>query len=408
MNDKLNRDSRKRFGTFLTALFVIAMALGTRAAAQEVRTIAKGSVIGTPESLRAALASPFPQTLTASMTSLPEAEEIVFLSPRLILTEAAARVLPEKELAELREGLSQTKKEMGIDLANIDYVVLQVRFKKPNANLEFSLPEFMLVASGDFSAEALVQFAKSAAKDKVHDESYGSKTLGVMTIDEVVKQAEKTPFLKGLSQVAIVALNGNTVAVGSPGYLKAAIDAAGGKGRINADLLNSVMRDPTALISMAGSPWTAFAKTFALLGTENNPRAPKCDSKLGDFYAAITMDATAFKFRGAMYADNPDTAKIIKSLLSSLLQQAAGLSKDKNAQALLNSLVITPTDTEVLVQAEVPQQAVADLIKQQSAPKKPVGVIVDSPQSKETSKPIHRRRHRRPTKTGPPAAKSPQ
>jgi len=176
------------------------------------------------------------------------------------------------------------------------------------------------------------------------------------------------------------------------------MDAADGKGRINADILNSLMRDPTALLSTAGSPMLAFAKTFALLGTENNPRASRCDSKLGDFYAGITMDATSFKLRGAMNADNPDTAKIIKSLLSSLLQQATSSIKDQKAQSVLSSLVITPTETEVLLQADISQQAVADFIREQAKPKK-----------QEVSKPVppkpatksrHRTTRRRPAKSG--------
>jgi hypothetical protein len=344
----------------------------------------------------------------AALASLPDADTFVYLSPHLILTEAAPRVMPEKELAELRQSLSRTKTDMGFDPSNIDFIVLQVRFKKPNANLDFSLPEYMVVASGDFSADALMQFGRMAAKEKMHDESYGSKTLGILTIDDLAKEAEKMPLLKSLTQIAVVALNGNTIAAGSPAYVKAAIDAAGGKGRINADLLNSVMRDPTALVSMAGSPWMAFAKSFALLGTETTPRAPKCDFRLGDFYGAITMDPTSFKFRGAMYADNPDTAKIYKSLLSMLLQQVGTLSRDKTAQMVISSLAITTTETELLVQSDVPQQVIADLIKEQMAPKKQEVTTAPAPETKQTTKPIHRRRHRRIKKAGTPAVSKPQ
>jgi hypothetical protein len=225
------------------------------------------------------------------------------------------------------------------------------------------------------------------------------KTLGLFTIDELAKQAEKTPLLRSLAEVAIAPVNGNTIAIGSTSYVKAAIDAAEGKGRISPDLLNSVMRDPTALVSVAGSPWTAFAKTFALLGTENSPRAARCDSRLGDFYAAITMEPSSFKFRGAMNADNPDTAKIMKSLLSMALQQAAGFTNDKSAQAVLKSLVITPTETEVLVQADVSQQAVADFIREQSAPKKESASAAET-KPKEPTKPTQRRRHRTTKKSG--------
>jgi hypothetical protein len=153
-------------------------------------------------------------------------------------------------------------------------------------------------------------------------------------------------------------------------------------------------------LSAAGSPWTAFAKTFALLGTEDHPRAPKCEYHLGDYYAAITMDATSFKLRGAVNADNPDTAKIIKSLLAMLLKEVTSYVKDAKAQAILSGLVITPTETEVLVQAEFSQQAVADFIKEQSAPKKQATTASAPAETKpqEVTKPVHRRRHRRTTK----------
>ena len=361
MSNHNTRQNSKRAWSLFLALFIVLFAL-TVAQAQESQLLATN-----------ARPSPPPTTLqdvTAAISNLPEADTLTYINPRRIITEAAPRVLPEKDLEGMRQGLSELKKSVGIDPATIDYVVLAVRFKKPTADLSFSLPEYMLVASGDFDGAALMELARQAAKGKLRDESYGSKTLGLLTIDDLAKEAQKTPILKSLSEVAIVLLNGDTIAIGTTGYVKAAIDAAAGKGRISADLVNSALRDPTALISSAGSPITAFAKTFALLGTENNPRAPKCDMKLGDFYASLTMDATSFKFRGAMNADNPDTAKIIKSLLSMGLQQATSAIKDSQAQSVLSSLVITPTDTEVLIQAEVSQQAVADFIRDQSKPKK--------------------------------------
>lgn len=390
-NDNPIQLTGKYICTCVTAFFLMALAPGSTARAQEAPSVTKNSPFALTQPLTAATKNAALQTVNASLASLPEADTLVYINPHHIIADAAPRVLPEKELAEMRAGFGEIKKSVGADPTNIDYLVLQVRFKKPNADLNFSLPEFMLVASGDFDGEALLKLAKDAAKERLRNDSYGSKTLGLITIDEIAKEAEKTPLLKSLSEVAIVLLDGNTIAVGTTSYVKAAIDAREGKGRISPDLLNSVLRDPTALASVAGSPWTAFAKTFALLGTENNPRAPKCDSKLGDYYAAFTMDATSFKFRGAMYADNPDTAKIIKSLLSSVLQQAAGLTKDKNAQTVLSSLVITPTETEVLVTADVSQQAVADFIRDQSKP----ATAMKSSSSPAKPKPRRRRATRR-------------
>jgi hypothetical protein len=350
--------------TALATLIVAVLALSANVLAQNILTTATNS--------RAS------QTIVSSLSNLPEADELIYISPHRVLTEAAPRVLPDADLAKMRADLSEVK--------------------KPTAELNFSLPEYLVVASGDFSADAALLLARQAFEGKLRDEKYGSRTISLLTIPEIAKEAQKNSFLKPLSEIAIATIGGNTIVTGTPAYVRAAMDAADGKGRINADILNSLMRDPTALLSTAGSPMLAFAKTFALLGTENNPRASRCDSKLGDFYAGITMDATSFKLRGAMNADNPDTAKIIKSLLSSLLQQATSSIKDQQAQSVLSSLVITPTETEVLLQADISQQAVADFIREQAKPKKQE-VSKPAP-PKPTTKSRHRTTRRRPAKSG--------
>jgi hypothetical protein len=374
---------RKKTTALATLIFAV-LALSANVLAQNILT--------TATNFRAS------QTIVSSLSNLPEADELIYISPHRVLTEAAPRVLPDADLAKMRADLSDVKKQTGIDPANIDFIVFQVRFKKPTAELNFSLPEYLVVASGDFSADAALLLARQAFEGKLRDEKYGSRTISLLTIPEIAKEAQKNSFLKPLAELAIAPVNGNTIVAGTPAYVRAAMDAADGKGRINADILNSLMRDPTALLSTAGSPMLAFAKTFALLGTENNPRASRCDSKLGDFYAGVTMDATSFKLRGAMNADNPDTAKIIKSLLSSLLQQATSSIKDQQAQSVLSSLVITPTETEVLLQADISQQAVADFLREQAKPKKQE-VSKPAPPKPATRR-RHRTTHRRPARSG--------
>jgi hypothetical protein len=331
------------------------------------------------------------QTAISSLSSLPEADTLIYLSPKRILNEGAPRLMPEKYLAELRSSFNTIKQNAGIDPSKIDYAVIAVRSRKPSAELNFLPPEFMIVTSGDFSIDAFMILAKAAVGDKLRDEKYGAKTISLMTIDPVAKEAEKKPMLKSYSEMAMVSLNASTIAVGTTAYVRAAIDAALGEGRISSESLNSLLRDPNALISIAGSPLTSFSRSFGLLGTEASARAPRCDSRFGDFYAAITMDATNFKLRGAMNADNPDTAKIINSLLSGLLQQATGSISDKTAQSALKTLSITPEDNEIVLRADIPQQMVIDFIHEQMNPK--VGESSPAKASAPTRKrPAHRRR----------------
>ena len=71
----------------------------------------------------------------------------------------------------------------------------------------------------------------------------------------------------------------------------------------------------------------------------------------------------SFKVRGAMNADNPDTAKIISSLLAGLMREAMNAVPDKQAQSVLQSIKMTPRDNEIVWEADIPEQAIADIFK---------------------------------------------
>jgi hypothetical protein len=338
-------------------------------------------------------ASPAPQAVINSLSSLPEADALIYVNAQRILNEVLPKFLPAKDLEEMRKGFAEAKQSAGIDPGKVDYLVLAVRLKKPTGDLNFQAPEFMVVSSGDFSAESLLTLARMATQGKLRDESYGGKTMGLMTLDPVVKEAEKMPLLKSFTEVGIVALNANTIATGSPGYLRAAIDAANGKDRIAADVLSSLVRDPNVIMSFAGTPWRSFAKSFGMMGTETTARVPRCDSKFGDIYVALTMDATNFMLRGVSNADNPDTAKIIANLYSGLFQYATSTVPDKSAQAILKGFTIAAEGDEVLVSADFPQQMVLQMIQQQMKPKQ-----VETTEVKPITKPVvtkrrGRRRH---------------
>ena len=309
------------------------------------------------------------QNVINSLSNLPEADALVYINPRRIIDDVLPKFLPAKDLEEMRKGFEAAKQQAGIDPAKVEYVVIAVRFKKPTADLNFQAPEIIVVSSGDFSAESLIALARMATQGKLRDEKYGSKTIGMMTIEPIAKESERNPLLKSFTELGVVALNANTIATGSRGYLRAAIDAGEGKERISSTALNFLVRDPNALISFAASPWGSFAKSFGMLGTETSPRAPRCDSKIGDFYGALTMDATNFMIRGVSNADNPDTARILANLYSGLLQYASSSIKDPGAQSVLKGLAITAEGDEVLVRADFPQHMVIQMIQEQLKPK---------------------------------------
>jgi hypothetical protein len=297
----------------------------------------------------------------AGLTSLPEADTLIYLSPHKILNEAVPKVATASDVTNMRGAFADLKKGAGIDPSTIEYLVIAVRFHKPAADLSFVAPDIMAVAGGDFNAESLFSMAQLSLQDKVRLEKHGSKSIALMRIDPIAAQAEKMPLLKSLTEVGIVALNANTIAIGNLPYLTSAVDAAEGTGRINPAMLESLMRDPNVLMAATGTPIGSIAKAFGLFGTQTTPREGRCDTPFGNFYTAITMDGTNFSLHGAMNADNPDTAKIISGLLSGLMQQALSSVPDKDVQTLLHNVKLTPRENEIVWQAEVPQSVIAEM-----------------------------------------------
>ena len=305
------------------------------------------------------------QSIATSLASLPEADTIIYSNPQKILNEVAPKVVAPKELEEMRAVFADLKKNVGIDPASVNYIAIAVRFHKPSAELNFVAPDLLAVFSGDFSADSLVTLAGVYLQDRTRTEQYGSKTLTIMKIDPIAEAAEKNPLLKSFVEVGLVPLNANTLAVGNISYLKAAVDAAAGNGRISTATVNSLLRDPDVLVSAAGSPLTAFAKSFGLLGTETSPRVPLCVTRFGDFYAAVTTSGSNFNFRGALNTDNPDTAKIINGLLSGVMQQIVDSVPDKQAQTVLKAIKMQPKENEIVWEGAVSEETVSAMIREQ-------------------------------------------
>jgi hypothetical protein len=323
----------------------------------------------------------------AALASLPEADTLIYVSPQRILNEAAPRVVPPADLSKMRATFSDLKKGFGVDPSTVEYLVIAVRFHKPTSDLSFVPPDVMAVVGGDFSADSLMSIGQLYLQDKVRIEKYGSKSITVMKVDQIAAEAEKNPILKPFVEMGAVPLSANSLAIGNLRYIKAAVDAADGNGRISAAALQSLLRDPNALIAASGAPLAAFAKSFGLLGLENTSRASRCDTSFGNFYAAVTMNGTNFSLRGAMDADNPDTAKIIYNLFSALMKEGVDAVPDKDAQKILQLVKMSARDNEIVWEADIPDQDVAEFIRTQPKPK--------AEATKESPKPAAKRKIRR-------------
>jgi len=327
------------------------------------------------------------QNSAAALASLPEADAVIYVSPQRILNEAAPRVMSPADVTSMRNTFAELKKSAGVDPSTIEYLVMAVRFNKPATSLSFIAPDLMVVVGGDFSSESLMSLGQIYLQDSARVEKYGSKSITILKLDFMAAHIEKNPMLKPYSEIGIVPLSANSLAIGNLNYLKSAIDAAEGNGRISAATIESLLRDPNALLSASGAPLAAFAKSIGMMGLENTSRASRCDTPFGNFYAAVTMTGTNFTLRGAMNADNPDTAKILNNLFSGLMQQGISAVPDKQAQTILQSLKMSARDNEIVWEADIPEKTVADFIKS-TGKKDEAAVSAPEPKPVKARKPV--------------------
>lgn len=329
------------------------------------------------------------QSASTALANLPEADALIYVSPQRILNDTVPKVMPAAEVTKMRTAFADMKRSVGVDPSTIEYLVIAVRFHKPAGDLSFVAPDVMAVAGGDFSSDSLLTLAQLSLQDKLRMEKHGSKTIALMKVDPIAAEAEKNPVFKPYVEVGAVALSPNSLAIGNVRYLKSAIEAAEGGPRISAETLQSLMRDPNVLMAATGAPLASFARSIGLLGTETTPREGRCDTSFGNFYAAVTMSGANYSLRGAMNADNPDTAKIITSLLSGLVKQGVDAVPDKQAQTVLQSIKMSARDNEVVIEAHIPGQMIADLVRQETKPKSEA-----APVKKPTRRPVQRTKRR--------------
>jgi hypothetical protein len=345
----------------------------------------------------------FAQSIPAPLTNLPEADLLIYISPQRTLNDFLPKVMPAKEVADMQSGFAEMKKAVGVDPATIEYLVIAVRFNRPTGDLNFVAPDVMAVVGGDFSSESLLSLAQLTLQDKLLSEKHGSKTISFMQVEPIAIEAQKNPVLKPYVNIGAVALTPNSLAIGNYGYLKSAVDAAEGTGaRIKTETLQSLMRDPNVLLSATGSPWTSFARSFGLLGTVLAPREGRFDSQFGNFYVSAVISGANYSMRGAMNADNPDTAKIIANLLTSLMKTEefqsgfkSGVSQipEKAALAVLQSFKLTARESEVVLEVDFPLETLAELVREQAVPKRePATATTPATKKPATRRPTTRKR----------------
>src|SRR5215203_1180142 len=180
----------------------------------------------------------------SALAGLPDSQAVLYVNARRIIHEVLPRVLTPADYAKM---LSEAQK-VGFDARGIDYVAVGARLADPApANY---LPEFVVVIHGNFNADSLLALGRIAAGAQnitPRTETYGSKTLEIIDLESLNRnwesagagsgsgtgsgsgvgegQGEAKPKPMPYPEIAVMALDANTLVAGVPSYVKAVVDA---------------------------------------------------------------------------------------------------------------------------------------------------------------------------------------
>ncbi len=342
-----------------------------------------------------------PVDTRGALAALPDSQAVLFVNVRRIVNEMLPKLMPP---AEYQKMLTEVQK-VGFDARGVEYAAVAVRLADPPP--ASGLPEFVIVVKGNFNADTLLALGRvvaGAQNVKTRSETYGSKTLEIIDLQALGKPADGTaaeggdrPKPSPYPEVAVTALDSSTLVAGVPAYVRAAVDAGGGRGALKPSMIDLAAHDPQALWSLTAELPPSLVDYLHKTGMPASQQSDEMISWVKQLSVAQAMDALNYTLSASVLTDSPEHASAFSGLVrmgllaaqTALNAEAAKQTpKDKDyvkTQAALSALrtFVNRTDgTTLHLSLSVPQKTVAQLVRQEMTKK---------PAPNTTTKPTRRR-----------------
>jgi hypothetical protein len=322
------------------------------------------------------------------LSSLPTSDVICFVDLQRIMTEIVPRLLAKDPatLAKMTAAVNEVKTKSGVNILAIDSIVAGVQFDGDvTHNMKKENVGIVVIAHGDFDANALIAALKRETKGRVHEETYAGKVI-------YSEPPPAPPKKKAERDIpALTVLDANTVAVGDLPQVRAAVDAYAGKGRVDSSLAELAERDSSSIIGLAGNVPASLIEDLKTSASTNDPTEQaisKAITGLKQIFVSIGATPADFNITTGARLSSTEQAASLGDLLMGLRQQAISGVDVQEMRSLIESTKISTQGDEVLVKADIKnedvQNFVASMIKDETPIAKPT-----------PAKPMQTTKHRR-------------
>jgi hypothetical protein len=331
------------------------------------------------------------------LNALPTSDVVAFADMHRILTEIVPRLLAKDPatLLKLTNTVNELNTKTGINILSIDRIAVGVQFLgKTTHNLKKDDVGVAIIVHGDFDADKFFAFMKSETKGKARQETYGGIVIHI-------EPPPTAPQKKSERETgALALLDAHTIVVGDLPQVRATIDAAAGKGRVDSALVGLATHDANTLIGMAGNVPPSLTEDIsksATPGDETEQAIGKIVANIKQVFSSITTTPTAFDVTLGARLVTAEQAQSLNDLLLGIRQQAAPYVQDKTTRDLFDSLKITAQDNEVRVSADIPNGVAQDFVASMVKDNRPAAKPVTKPAATKRTTTTKRRRTRRRT-----------
>jgi hypothetical protein len=296
------------------------------------------------------------------LASLPPSDAVALINVERVLNEALPKLLAGNpaRLSEVTSELAKFRLQTGLDPRSFDQVAVGFSYQYPREGI--TKISNIALARGTFNAGAMVAAGRLAANGKYREQKYQGKTIYIFSLDRRLRLFGL--WNMNVRDLAVVALDGSTLALGDVEAVQGALDAAKARKRPNAELLALASRDPNAILSFGAN---VSPKALDNLSLSNDTIARELTAvrqvygTLGMTSADLELMMTARTVDSYSAKNLGDTVEGLKQLGSFFINRLTA-AKGELARTALNNLKVTTVGNELQIRTAVSQSQISPLM----------------------------------------------
>ncbi|HVG28487.1 MAG TPA: hypothetical protein VM864_02075 [Pyrinomonadaceae bacterium] len=257
-----------------------------------------------------------PAAAAGLIAQLPASDAVMTVDVKRLFNEAMPRAYASNpaELARVNGEIDKFKERTGLDARQFAQLAFGVRYTQTPSGA--TTMDAVAIGRGTFNSASIVSAGRLASKGKYQETKYGGKSVHVFGFDERVKLLGL--FNAHLTELAVSALDANTLAVGKPARVREAIDAAAGRGRVSAEIASLAAHSPEAIIGLGGTLPASATRNLDFLSAEFS----RSVASIRQFYGSVGSSAEGFQMQTVFRTETAGAAKTLGDTVEGLKQFA--------------------------------------------------------------------------------------